>query len=137
MREVPTPPQPDREATELGDLCVHGAGTPLRCAAVLVMDGSVSYTDGAPSSKFMAHLEQRCDAQIMALEILSISVGLSTFARKLAGRKVIVWSDNTAAEAGSSSLVPPRCGYAARAHLGAGSHTKRECTVSRPWGPHP
>ena len=34
----------------------------------------------------------------MTLEILAISVGLSTFAEELAGRKVIVFSDNTGAE---------------------------------------
>ena len=46
----------------------------------------------------MESFQQRCDNQITTLEILAISVGLSTFCDKLAGRKVIVFGDNTGAE---------------------------------------
>lgn len=41
----------------------------------------------------------RNDSQIMALEQVAIALGLSTFLKELHNRKVIVWSDNTAAEA--------------------------------------
>ena len=37
--------------------------------------------------------------QITTLEILAISIGLSTFQAELGGRKVVVWSDNKGAEA--------------------------------------
>ena len=36
--------------------------------------------------------------QITTLEILAISVGLSTFQELLSGRKVVVWTDNKGAE---------------------------------------
>jgi hypothetical protein len=39
-----------------------------------------------------------CPRQITTLEILAISIGLSTFQAELAGRKVVVWSDNKGAE---------------------------------------
>ena len=39
--------------------------------------------------------------QITTLEILSISIGLSTFQSELRGRKVVVWSDNKGAEGAS------------------------------------
>ena len=43
-----------------------------------------------------------CDTrQITTLEILAISVGLSTFQKLLRGRKVVVWSDNRGAEGAS------------------------------------
>ena len=38
----------------------------------------------------------------MSLELLSIALGLSSFAPWLKGRKVHVWSDNTGAEASTS-----------------------------------
>ena len=39
-----------------------------------------------------------CIRQITTLEILAISMGLSTFQELLKGRKVVVWSDNKGAE---------------------------------------
>lgn len=39
--------------------------------------------------------------QITTLEILAISIGLSTFQKLLQGRKVVVWSDNKGAEGAS------------------------------------
>ena len=39
--------------------------------------------------------------QITTLEILSISIGLSTFQSELRGRTVVVWSDNKGAEGAS------------------------------------
>ena len=80
-------------------LFVDARGVPPRCAAVLCVDGEILYTDGAPAQVFMDALEDRSDNQIMSLETIAIAVGLSTFARELAGRKVIIFSDNTGAEA--------------------------------------
>ena len=79
-------------------LFVDARGVPARCAAVLFIDGDCLYTDGMPSASIMQTFTQRADNQIMTLEILAISVGLSTFAEELKGRKVIVYSDNTGAE---------------------------------------
>ena len=59
------------------------------------------FTDGVPRPQIMQQFAERQDRQITTLEILSIAIGLSTFATELSGRKVVVWSDNTGAEAAS------------------------------------
>ena len=86
-------------------LFVDARGSPARCAAVLLIDGQSFYTDGAPADEHVAHLNRRADNQITALEIMAIGVGLSTFADLLAGRKVLVFSDNTGAEVRASSCA--------------------------------
>ena len=80
-------------------LFVDARGVPPRCAAVLYVDGFWHYTDGVPAKKIMACLQPRKDNQIMSLETMVISIGLATFAEELRGRKVLVFSDNTGAEA--------------------------------------
>ena len=80
-------------------LFVDARGVPPRCAAVLYVDGMWHYTDGAPDQKFLDCLQDRKDNQIMSLETMAISVGLASFAEELRGRKVLVFSDNTGAEA--------------------------------------
>ena len=82
-----------------------------RCAAVLFIDGKRYYTDGVPNDVIMSHFQSRNDRwvavqlvcwlgcvlvgrQITTLEILAISVGLSTFQDLLRRRKVVVWTDN-------------------------------------------
>ena len=57
------------------------------------------YCDMEPPSHLMASFRPRRDNQIMGLEMLSIAVGISSFAKLIAGRNIVVWSDNTAAEA--------------------------------------
>ena len=79
----------------VADDCLHLD----RCAAVLCIDGEHHYTDGPPAAKLMESFQKRCDNQITTLEILAISVGLSTFCDKLSGRKVVIFGDNTGAEA--------------------------------------
>ena len=81
-----------------------------RCAAVLCIDGVTHYTDGAPAESLMGKFSARCDNQITTLEILAISVGLSTFCSMLVGRKVVCFSDNTAAEVGASLAWPRELG---------------------------
>ena len=79
---------------------VDARSTPARCAAVLITaEGEILYTDGPPSKKVMERFKQREDKQIMTLEVLAIAVGLATFAHLLKNKKVIVFSDNTGAEA--------------------------------------
>ena len=80
-------------------LFVDAASTPARCAAVLFIDGRILYTDGAPGVSLLAKLQQRGDKQIMSLEIIAIMLALSTFTSELSGRKVVLYSDNTGAEA--------------------------------------
>ena len=79
----PPPSKPAR-------LWVDARSTPPRCAAVLSIDGNVLFTDGEPGQSLMHELLQRGDSQIMALEIMAIAVGLSSFQQLLRGRKVIV-----------------------------------------------
>ena len=80
-------------------LFVDARGVPPRCAAVLFIDNTCLYTDGCPSEKIMQQFQSRCDNQITTLEILAVSVGLSTFCDELAGRRVVVFNDNRGAEA--------------------------------------
>ena len=82
-------------------LMVDAAGSPAHCAAVLFVDGRCMYTDGAPAEYLMKEFQGRSDNQIMTLEILAIALGLSTFANEICGRNVVVFSDNTGAEAAS------------------------------------
>ena len=81
---------------------VDARGTPPRCAAVAFLDGQYHFTDGMPSDKVMSMFQSRNDAQICGLEMLAITVGLSTYAEELRGRKVIVHSDNVGAEAATT-----------------------------------
>ena len=85
---------------------------------MLFIDGKRYYTDGVPNDVIMSHFQSRNDRwvavqlvcwlgcvlvgrQITTLEILAISVGLSTFQDLLRRRKVVVWTDNQGAEGAS------------------------------------
>ena len=83
----------------LAHLFVDASGKRGRCAAVLFLDGQRSYTDGVPSPAVMAAFNKRSDWQITTLEIMALAIGLSTFADKLRNRNVVIWSDNSGAEA--------------------------------------
>ena len=113
-------------------LFVDARGVPARCAAVLFIDGDCLYTDGMPSASIMQTFTQRADNQIMTLEILAISVGLSTFAEELKGRKVIVYSDNTGAEVNValSDLFLESSGFCCG--FLAGSQSQREGLILGP-----
>ena len=52
----------------------------------------------APSEDILRHFRRRSDQQIMALELLAISLGLGTFQELLQNRKVVVHCDNTGSE---------------------------------------
>lgn len=77
---------------------VDAASTPPRCAAVLVINRQVFYTDVKPPQSLMEKFCKRRDKQITTLEIVAIMIGLSTFASLLRGRRVILYSDNSGAE---------------------------------------
>lgn len=88
-------------------LFVDARSTPPRCSAILFINGRTLYCDGKPHDDIMRWFKERADGQITALEILAISLGLSTFCEELAGRKVVVYSDNTGAEVRLSARVRP------------------------------
>ena len=52
-----------------------------------------------PPSEVVESFVRRKDKQIMALELLSISLGMSTFEGMLSGGKVVIHSDNKGSEA--------------------------------------
>ena len=89
---------------------------------MLFIDGKCYYIDGVPNDVILNHFQSRNDRwvaccmsiacwlgngsmcrQITTLEILAISVGLSTFQDLLRRRKVVVWTDNQGAEGASRS----------------------------------
>ena len=52
------------EALAPAVVLVDARGVPPRCAAVLLLDGRIHFTDGAPADEVMASLEDRGDNQI-------------------------------------------------------------------------
>lgn len=87
--------EPDQHAV----LLVDARSTPPRIAAVLILPtGEVRYCDMAPSESILQQFKARSDGKILALEILAIALGLSTFASLLRGLTVRIFSDNTGAE---------------------------------------
>ena len=56
----------------------------------------------------LAIFRRRRDRQIMGLELMAISLGLSTFRDMLAHRNVIIYCDNRGAEAWGSEVPSPR-----------------------------
>ena len=89
--------EPKRKNAQL--LC-DARGSPARIAAVLRVDGEMHYTDMAPTQEMVDMLDTRRDDQIMAWELMSIALGVSTFGQRLRGRRVRIWSDNVGAENG-------------------------------------
>ena len=98
--------------SEPARLFVDARSTPPRCAAVLFVDGRRFWTDAEPAAEVMARFAKRDDGQITSLELLAISMAMSTFSAGLTDRKVVVYSDNSGAEARSTPLfqsVRRRC----------------------------
>ena len=91
---------PERPAANL--FC-DARGVPPQIAAVLICDGIRTYTNMKPSDDTLKLFTRRRDNQIMGLELLSISLGLTTFKEQLSNRKVVVHSDNTGSEAATRS----------------------------------
>lgn len=51
-----------------------------------------------PPAEVMSSFTRRSDQQIMALELLSISLGIHTFRDEIAGQRLVIHSDNTGSE---------------------------------------
>jgi hypothetical protein len=81
-------------------------GQPPHLAAVLFCDGRCLCTHLKPTPEMLQRFRSRRDNQIMGLELLSISLGLSTFQDQLRGRKVVIHSDNSGSEVGFLPRVP-------------------------------
>jgi hypothetical protein len=84
-------------------LFCDAAGSPARVAAFAWCDGVIEYTDCEPPQELVTLFADRADKQIMGLELMSVALGLSTFASVCAQRRVIIHSDNTGAESALSS----------------------------------
>ena len=63
-----------------------------------VRDKEAYTCDMEPPEDILNSWKARKDNQIMGLEILSIALGFCTYANDIAGRDVIIYSDNTGAE---------------------------------------
>ena len=79
-------------------LFCDASGYPAHLGAVLLLEGRCCFTHYVPPQRLLDKFKRRRDNQIMGLELLSISLGLSTFAELLRGRKVVIHSDNTGSE---------------------------------------
>ena len=64
----------------------------------MIHDGSALYTDLVPSPKLLEAFVQRRDQQIMGLELMAISLGLSTVGEQLSNRNAVIHCDNIGAE---------------------------------------
>ena len=73
-------------------------GHPAHVAAVLYIDGGVYWAHMQPAASIIELFRARRDNQIMGLELLSISLGLNSFAQMIAGRNLIIHSDNSGSE---------------------------------------
>ncbi len=86
-------------------LFTDASGTPPYLGAVL-FDGEVwRFTHMAAPEVITQCFKKRSDNQIMGLELLGISLGLSTFQRQLHGRSVVIHCDNSGAEVCGSYAV--------------------------------
>ena len=79
-------------------LLCDARGSPARVAAVLLIDDQIHYTDMEPSQEMVDTLCARKDEQIMAWELMSIALGVSTFGHLLRNRRVRIWSDTGSGE---------------------------------------
>ena len=93
-----TRPWAERAVASPVYLLADARSTPPRVAAVLYADGEFCYCDCAPPDDLVGRFQVRDDGQIAGLEILAVAVGLSTWADRLRGRDVVIYSDNTVAE---------------------------------------
>ena len=97
-------------------LYADARGQPPRVAAVLFADGRSYFCDMEPSQQILQSFERRSDNQIMALEMLSIALGISSFSDILKGRRIVIWSDNTGAQAATSTGRAKSFDHACIAH---------------------
>ena len=79
-------------------LLCDASGSPAHLGAVLLHESGCFYTDLVPSAELLQAFRSRRDNQIMGLELMAVSLGLSTFEKMLRNRNVIVHCDSTGAE---------------------------------------
>ena len=91
-------------------------GHPPHIAAVLAIDGKTFFCEMPAPPKVLEGFIRRADNQIMGLEMLSIALGLSSFQELLVGRRVVVWSDNTGAEAAAARGTAKQFDHGCLAH---------------------
>ena len=89
----------DTVQSEPVHLFCDASGNPAHLGAVLFVGDRCCFTEYAAPTEIVRSFRRRRDNQIMGLELLSISLGLCTFAELIRGRNVVVHSDNTGAEA--------------------------------------
>ena len=120
------------------NLFCDARGAPAHIAAVLFIGDRVLYTDMAVPRYALGRLYQRKDQQIMASEMLSIGLGLATFAHAISGRRgacsrasrispravgvprrrnLRVWSDNTGAESAVRRAAATEVDHGCIAHI--------------------
>lgn len=71
---------------------------PPYLGCVVFVDHNVYWTHSAPPAEVLNSFRSRRDGQIMGLELLAVSLGLSTFGYMLEGRRIVVHCDNSGAE---------------------------------------
>ena len=86
---------------------VDAAGKDAHLGAVLFCDGAWMWTHMDPPAVALDSFLNSRKNQIMGLELLAVSLGLSTFSSWIKGRRVVVHCDNTGAEVCTLSCVAP------------------------------
>ena len=76
-------------------LFCDASSKPPYLGCVVFVDQNVCWTHGAPPAEVMECFRSRRDGQIMGLELLAVTLGLSTFGSMLEGRRVVVHCDNS------------------------------------------
>lgn len=89
---------------EVFQLFCDASGDPPHIGAVLMSDKACAWTHMEVPKHVLSCFKSRHDNQIMGLELLSIALGISTFAASIAGKRVIIHSDNTGSEVRDSAL---------------------------------
>ena len=108
-------------------LFTDARGRPPHLGAVLFDGSRWCYSHMEAPAHVLSQFVSRKDNQIMGLELLGISLGLSTFEAELRGRAVVVHCDNTGAEVACdkgtarswdhAQLVHAQWLHAAREHM--------------------
>lgn len=86
------------EHVEVVHMFCDAASSPAHLGVVLFMETGVLWTHADPPEDVLRWFARRSDNQIMGLELLAISLGLSTFGQLLVGKQLVVHCDNKGAE---------------------------------------
>ena len=108
-------------------LFCDAAGTPPHLGAVLSDGSDCLWTHMEVPAEVLRQFQQRRDSQIMGLELLAISLGMSSFEDRLKRRAVVIHCDNSGSEVAlskgrarsldHSQLVHSQWLHAAREHM--------------------